>query len=244
MPVKNAPRQGLPYGWVRGEDFWGGPLNDVITFLDSLYAPVVQSITYSSPPPEAQNGWCYIVAANPTGAWAGTEGQFAVMIEGAWRFFLPRDGWRIRIRSLNGFYWYNVDHWENEITGQDPENPDDPDVKPIGFDIAATVSDKMYADEPIIHLPMIDPCILPANMADSLFDMLSASQNYAQMRVQRNGTNVGTITVQQGSYSAVFATASGQAVTFARGDRLTIRAPSTPLDTFMNFGFVIRLRYL
>lgn len=24
MPKKLAPNMGLPYGWLRGEDFWGG----------------------------------------------------------------------------------------------------------------------------------------------------------------------------------------------------------------------------
>lgn len=245
MPMKIAPNQGVNYGWIRGEDFWGNPVNDDFILLDTLLHPVMLSMSFTAPPTGSLEGARYIIAKNATGAWAGKDGMLAVLVEGAWVFFKPRTGWRFRLLSTNQFVWYNADHWEDEATGTDPENPGpDPDLKPTAYDVAVTVSDSMYPDEALVHLPMIDALILPGNMAGSALDMLQSSEAYAQMRVQRNGANVGTITVAEGSFSATFATAGNNAVSFAKGDRLTIRAPQTAIDTFKNFGFVIRFRYL
>ena len=245
MSLKNAPNQGLNYGWVRGEDFWGGPVNDDLVLLDTLLHGVILSMTFSSPPADSEEGDRYIIAANPTGEWAGHDGHLTVLVEGAWLFFEPRTGWRFRLLSTNQFVWYNEDHWEDEFTGEDPVNPGpDPTVKPTAYDVAITVTDSMYDNEALVHLPILDPMILPANMTDSVLDMLQAAPAYIQMRVQRNGVNVGTITVDAGSYGATFATSGGNAVTFAKGDRFTLRGPATAVDTFKNFGLVIRFRFV
>lgn len=245
MAMKVAPNQGLNYGWVRGEDFWGGPVNDDLVLLDTLLHGVIFSMTFSSPPADVEEGDRYIVADNPSGEWAQHGGDLAVRVEGAWIFFRPRLGWRFRLLSTNQFVWYNEDHWEDETTGEDPVNPGpDPTVKPTAYDVSVTVTDAMYENEALVHLPIIDPMVLPANMVDSVLDMLEASPAYIQLRVQRNGTNVGTITVQPGAYSATFATTAGNAVSFAKGDRFTLRGPATAVDTFKNFGLVIRFRFV
>lgn len=245
MPRKTAPNQGLFYGWLRGEDFWGGPVNEDLILLDTLLHGVILSMTFSAPPDDAVEGDRYIIADNGSGLWAGHDGELAVFVEGTWAFYPPRDGWRFRLKSTNQFVFYNEDHWEDEGTGEDPVNPGpDPTVKPTAYDIAVTVSDALYDNEAIVHLPILDALMLPANMVGSQLDMLESSPAYVQFRVQRNGTNVGTITVSQGGYGATFATAAGNAVPFAKGDRLTIRGPAIAVDDFKDFGFVIRLNYV
>lgn len=245
MPLKKAPNQGVNYGWVRGEDFWGGPVNDDLILLDTLLHPWVTSMTFSTPPAEAESGARYIVADNPSGAWQGHSGELAVLVEGAWLFFPPRHAWRFRLEATNQWVWYNEDHWEDESTGQDPVNPGpDPTVKPTAYDVAITVTDSLYDNEALVHMPILDALMLPANMADSALDMLQSAEAYVQLRVQRNGTNVGTITVQQGSYSATFATVSGNAVPFSKGDRFTLRGPAVAVDAFKGFGLVIRFKFV
>lgn len=245
MPLKIAPSQGVNYGWVRGEDYWGGPENDNLIKFDTLIHGVLKSMSFSTPPADAVEGDKFIIADNPTGVWSGHAGDLAALVEGTWIFLKPRDGWRFRLKSTNQFVWYNEDHWEDETTGTDPVNPGpDPSVKPTAYDIAVTVSDALYPDEALVHMPMLDALMLPANMVGSALDMLQSSQAYAQLRVQRNGSNVGTITVEEGAYNANFATAGGNAVTFAKGDRLTIRGPAVAIDAFKNFGFVIRLKFV
>lgn len=243
MPKKIAPNQGLPYGWIRGEDYWGGPMSDSQIFLDTTLHPVIQSLTFSAPPPNAVEGATYVVAGNPTGAWAGHEGDVAVYVEKVWVFYKPKLGWRAHAVSYNKFIWFNGTSWVEEATGEDPVNPNpDPSVKPKWYDIGVTVSDTMYANEPVVHLPILDPMYLPGNMVGSQLDMADgASPSYVQMRVQRNGNNVGTITIEQGNFNATFTTVSGNTVSFAKGDRLTVRAPQEVVAGFKNFGFVIRM---
>lgn len=245
MAKKVGPNQGLNYGWVRGEDFWGGPVNDDFVMLDTLLHPYVTSMTFTAPPAEVEEGDRYIIGQNATGQWSGHDGDLTAFVEGAWLFFKPRKGWRFRLESTNQFVWYNGTNWQDEYTGEDPVDPGpDPSIKPTAYDIAVTVSDSLYADEAIVHLPILDALMLPANMAGSSLDMIAASTVYAQMRVQRNGQNVGTITVDIGSYSATFATAGGNAVPFGKGDKLTIRGPSTAVTALKDFGFVIRLNFV
>lgn len=243
MPKKIAPNQGLPYGWVRGEDYWGGPMSDSQVLLDTLLFPVIQSLTFAAPPQNAVDGDTYAIAANPTGAWANQAGKVTVYVENTWRFFTPRMGWRAYVKSFNKLMWYNGTTWVNESDGQDPVNPDpDPSVKPKWYDIAVTVSDSMYSNEPILHLPIIDPLTLQANMNLSVFDMANGSSPaYYQFRVQRNGQNVGTITIEQGQYNATFTTAGGNPVAFGAGDRLTVRAQVERVLAMKDFGFVIRM---
>lgn len=246
MPKKIAPSQGLPYGWIRGEDYWGGPMSESQIFLDSMTWPVIRSLTYSAPPSDAVDGSKYVVAANPTGLWAGHEGALAVLVEGTWVFYPPKLGWRAYAESYNRFIWYNGTTWVAEDSGDDPVNPDpDPTVKPKWYDLAVTVSDSLLADEPFVHVPILDPAYLPANLAGSQLDMANgASGYYAQFRIQRNGSNVGVMTIEQGAYGATFSTAGGNPVSFAKGDRLTVRGPQTAVNGLKNFGFVIRLGLL
>lgn len=245
MSMKTAPSQGLSYGWIRGEDFWGGPVNDDLVYIDSVTFPTVESMSFSYPPAELVDGDKYIVAAPGSGDWLGQDGKMAVRVEGAWVFYTPVEGWRVRLKSANAFIWYNGDNWENEQTGEDPANPgENPTVKPTYYDISVTVTDTLYANEPVVHMPLLDALMLPANMSGAMLDMITASGGYAQLRVMRNDVNVGTITVPAGGYGATFATVGGQAVMFAKGDRLTIRAPESVVQSFKNFGFTIRLNYL
>lgn len=245
MPKKIAPNQELPYGWIRGEDYWGGPMSDSQIFLDTMLYPVVQSLTFSAPPPNVLNGQQFVVAANPTGAWANHAGEYAVYVENTWRFYKPKPYWRAFATSYGKFIYYDPisSTWLFEGSGDDPVNPDpDPSVKPKFYDVAVTVSDSMYANEPIVHLPILDPMYIPGNMIGSDLDMADgASPAYVQLRVQRNGNNVGTMTVEQGNFNATFSTTGGNAVSLAKGDRLTVRAPQEVVAGFKNFGFVLRL---
>ena len=45
------------------------------------------------PPASPADGDRYIVAADPTGAWAGQAGKIAAYQDGAWEFYTPREGW-------------------------------------------------------------------------------------------------------------------------------------------------------
>ena len=55
MPAKTAPNNGILYGWATGEDYWGGPMNDNLQLIDTMLHPVIRSMSWSAPPPDAVN---------------------------------------------------------------------------------------------------------------------------------------------------------------------------------------------
>lgn len=242
MPKKIAPNIGLSYGWNRGEDFWGGPMNETLTTLDTIVFLRLQSITFSAPPAEAKNGDTYFIYKNPTGPWAGHESQVAVLIEGAWQFIPPKRGWRALLDPTSEFLWWDGETWRIESTGVDPIDPNpDLEVVPMAYDIAATISEQMYGGEVLVHLPIIDNMYFPANMAQSRLDSRVAFPARAVFSVQRNNQVIGTFTVDRGQYSATFVTVGSAAVRFFKGDRLTIVAPLDTIEGAKDFGFILRL---
>lgn len=68
-------------------------VNEGLGLLDALAQIAVEDRDLAAPPPAPADGQCWIVAADPTGAWAGRAGQLAAWRDGAWRFSAPRAGW-------------------------------------------------------------------------------------------------------------------------------------------------------
>lgn len=235
---------GLYRGWVRGEDFWGGPMNENLLMLDSVINMRIESGSFSAPPTDTEDGQIYAVAAGATGPWAGQSGKLAVRVDETWSFIDPKYGWRARFVSLNMFMWFNGTAWVGELNGFDPNNPTPTPTGPAYFDLALSVSDDMLANEPVIHMPLLTGLILPGNMAGSMLDMISPMPVTASLRVFRNGIQIGLITVQQDDFNATFTTTNGNPVTFARHDRLTIRAPAVVIPGFNQFGLAMRFNTL
>lgn len=67
--------------------------NEAIRMADALVQIAVLDRNASTPPTTPANGDRYIVAAAPTGAWAGQANAIAAWQDGAWAFFAPRAGW-------------------------------------------------------------------------------------------------------------------------------------------------------
>jgi hypothetical protein len=67
--------------------------NNAIRGLDALVQLAVLDRDLASPPGSPADGQRWIVAASPTGAWAGHASQVAAWQDGAWRFYVPSVGW-------------------------------------------------------------------------------------------------------------------------------------------------------
>lgn len=68
--------------------------NEALIRLDAIVQLTAADRTRTSPPPGPAEGDRHIVAASPTGAWAGQAGRIALFAEGAWAFIAPLPGWR------------------------------------------------------------------------------------------------------------------------------------------------------
>lgn len=87
-----TPNLGLPY-IVQGQAQKEVTHNEALNLLDAVVQLAVLDRDLAAPPGSPAQGARYIVAASPTGAWAGHADHIAVWLDGAWRFFLPSIGW-------------------------------------------------------------------------------------------------------------------------------------------------------
>jgi hypothetical protein len=65
--------------------------NEALAALDGLIHPAVAG-TAAAPPANPAEGACWIVAAGPSGDWAGQAGRLALRTAGGWRFLAAVPG--------------------------------------------------------------------------------------------------------------------------------------------------------
>jgi hypothetical protein len=68
--------------------------NEALRILDAAIQLAVLDVTRTAPPASPVEGQRHIVAASPTGAWAGKAKCVAIWQDGAWAFLTPKAGWR------------------------------------------------------------------------------------------------------------------------------------------------------
>jgi hypothetical protein len=90
--------------------------NEALRAIDALAQLVVQSAAIATPPASPVNGHCWIVAASPTGAWAGKAGQIAEWVDGGWYFFPPLIGWTAYNIASGALLAYNGTTWVNALS--------------------------------------------------------------------------------------------------------------------------------
>src|SRR6478609_6965908 len=69
-------------------------VNEGLARIDALMSGVVEG-SVDAPPAEARVGSAYLIGDNPSDAFAGRPGQFALMLEGGWRYAAPANGMRV-----------------------------------------------------------------------------------------------------------------------------------------------------
>lgn len=67
--------------------------NEALRNLDALVQLSVLDRDLAAPPAVPAEGARYIVAASATGAFTGHESHIAAYQDGAWAFYIPREGW-------------------------------------------------------------------------------------------------------------------------------------------------------
>lgn len=75
--------------------------NEALLTLDLLVPAVVEEGPRDDPPMAAAVGSCFIVGANPSGAWATHGAKLAAFSAAGWRFVEPPEGLHAWVKSLN-----------------------------------------------------------------------------------------------------------------------------------------------
>lgn len=93
--------------------------NQALAILDQLTQARVLDKDLATPPGSPANGDAYIVAASPTGAWAGKTGQIAYWLTAvnAWSFAVPLNGWLVYVNDENKHYRRESGSWVELATG-------------------------------------------------------------------------------------------------------------------------------
>jgi hypothetical protein len=86
-------------------------VNESVQRLDLLVQLAVIDRTSSAPPGSPVDGARYVVAASPTGAWAGQAGKIAAWQDGAWVFLTPREGWTAWVNAENRVVFHDGANW-------------------------------------------------------------------------------------------------------------------------------------
>lgn len=112
MPASTEPRSGLNYGWTLGESGWNAQMDANLLRLGRVgFHLSVLDRDLATPPGSPTAGDTYIVAASPTGAWAGHATEIAIWDGAAWIFYTPRTGWLAYIEDEQKLTIYRAGAW-------------------------------------------------------------------------------------------------------------------------------------
>ncbi len=88
-------------------------VNEALGRLDQLVQLSAESRALAAPPASPSEGSVYIVAAPPSGAWAGTgEHALAAFMDGAWQFVMPGKGWRAFVKDEDALCVFTGTAWQ------------------------------------------------------------------------------------------------------------------------------------
>ena len=85
--------------------------NEALALLDMCVQPVVLEDGLNLPPADPAEGDCWIVGADPGGAWSGQAFALAGWTAGGWRFVAPYRGMAARRSSDGVDVRYDGDQW-------------------------------------------------------------------------------------------------------------------------------------
>ncbi|MGE0022749.1 MAG: DUF2793 domain-containing protein [Hyphomicrobium sp.] len=85
--------------------------NEALRALDAIVQLAVKDKDLATPPGSPGNGDRYLVAASPTGAWAGHATHVAAWQDGAWTFYAPVAGWLAWVEDESQSYLFSGGGW-------------------------------------------------------------------------------------------------------------------------------------
>lgn len=113
----NTARFALPYifpGQAQKEQFH----NEALLLADGLLHPAIEDGPVATPPPSPQRGQAWVVAAQPTGAWAGQADKLAIWSESGWRFVAPVAGMQVWKKPASFHLRWSGTAWiAGDVTG-------------------------------------------------------------------------------------------------------------------------------
>lgn len=88
-------------------------VNEAFGRIDALSQLTLQSVTETTPPATPVEGTAYVVATGGVNAWAGSDGQLAIVLGGGWVFVAPVVGMRAYIADQARFALWTGSEWSD-----------------------------------------------------------------------------------------------------------------------------------
>jgi hypothetical protein len=126
-----TPRLGAPE-LVSGQATPETTVNEQIRYIESGAGHFIfKDRDLATPPGSPADGDCYLVAASPTGAWAGQAGKIAFRVNTAWAFITPIEGFTAWVNDENVFIGYDGAAWNTLSAPSGSYQPLDSDLTAI-----------------------------------------------------------------------------------------------------------------
>jgi hypothetical protein len=126
-----TPRLGAPE-LVSGQATPETTVNEQIRYIESGAGHFIfKDRDLATPPGSPADGDCYLVAASPTGAWAGQAGKIAFRVNTAWAFITAIEGFTAWINDENVFVGYDGAAWNTLSSPSGSYQPLDSDLTAI-----------------------------------------------------------------------------------------------------------------
>jgi Protein of unknown function (DUF2793) len=121
MPDILSPRHQLPL-LVTGQAQKELTHNEALLRVDALLHPVAEAQLNSPPVINAQMvaGQCWLIGTAPTAEWTGKNNQIAYWTGGSWRYFVPVQGMRLRIKASGVDTIFANSVWTVPVTISNP----------------------------------------------------------------------------------------------------------------------------
>lgn len=91
--------------------------NSAQYFMAMLTQPAAKDKDLTAPPASPATGDRYIIAASPTGLWAGKATNVTLYNGSSWIFAPPVEGWEVALDDEDHTYRFNGSTWE-KLTGR------------------------------------------------------------------------------------------------------------------------------
>jgi uncharacterized protein DUF2793/endosialidase-like protein len=134
--------------------------NEALRALDAVVQLMVLDKDLAAPPGSPTDGARYIVAASPTGAWAGQPDRIAAWQDGAWAFYVPHEGWLAWVADEDALYAWSGTAWtsaagrlSNLLEDATPQLGGDLDANGhgIAFDDGTGLTDDSGNEQLVLH---------------------------------------------------------------------------------------------
>lgn len=210
------PGLGLTGFWPAGTNGWGNA-NDVnLRLLSALVQPVATDIV-AALPTRVTTDLIYILS---------TDNTINVYDDGAWIKITPHVGWSMFVVNKTANYRFGGSSWTADSMGRTSQSK----VR------MATFATTAPAVSEVLSLFVVDSAAtIPANFSGSVLKVGTPPDSTFTLSVQRNGTQIGTVTVSTNG-TADFECSQ---VTLASSDIISVVAPATADTTIANLAMTL-----